>query len=184
MALTYTPEVPMGTRRPDFQLNDIFGKDFSSKNLDQKPATVIAFLCGHCPYVQAIESRLIQLAVDLESHNVPFIAICSNDPNENPEDAPEALRNRAEKKGYTFPYLVDGDQSIAKAFGAVCTPDFFVYNSKNQLQYRGRLDDSWKNEKQVQKRELFEAALAIARQQSISFESTPSMGCSIKWKET
>lgn len=183
MALTYTPEVPMGTPRPEFELVDVFGNNFSSAALNGRKASVIVFICAHCPYVQAIEERLVQLATNLKEKGIPFVAICSNDASEYPEDAPAALRQRAEAKGYSFPYLVDEDQSVAKNFGAVCTPDFFVYDSDNRLQYRGRLDDSWKNPAQVKRRELFEATLAIAEGKKWSPEVTPSMGCSIKWKD-
>ncbi len=183
MALTYSPESELGRELPKFNLLSVHGEAFTSQSLNSAKAKVIAFICAHCPYVQAIEDRLIQLGKDLKKEGIPFVAICSNDPSDYPEDQPEALKQRSDEKGYSFPYLIDEDQSVAKAFDAVCTPDFFIFNENNELAYRGRLDDSWKNEKNVNRRELFEAALQIAKSQKTDFEMRPTMGCSIKWKE-
>lgn len=183
MALTYSPELELGNSLKHFILTDIFGNSFNSEKLKNSPAQVYAFICGHCPYVLAIEDRLIQLAQDLKKEQIPFVGICSNDSSEYPEDSPLALKKRAETKGYDFPYLIDHSQTVAKSFGAVCTPDFFIFDKNQNLAYRGRMDDSWKNPKAVSKRELFEAATLIAANKKINFESTPTMGCSIKWKD-
>jgi hypothetical protein len=180
MALTYTPE-PQKESLPLFATTTVDGRKWSSESVFAAPAKVLVFICNHCPYVKAIEDRLIVLARELRERDVPFVGICSNDPRENPEDEPSALLARWREKQYGFDYLVDPDQQIAKKMGAVCTPDFFVYDKSNQLVYRGRLDDSWKNESLVQRRELKEAVLAVLVNKPIESQS-PSMGCSIKWK--
>lgn len=182
MALTYTPESEMGTQMPQFKIPAVTGEHWSSDQILAKPAKVIVFMCNHCPYVKAIENRLIELAAELKSHNIPFIGICSNDPTEYPEDSAQELLARWREKHYNFPYLVDLDQSVARTFGAVCTPDFFVYDSNNRLAYRGRLDDSWKDESKVKNQELKNATLKIAKGEKLSEPQIPSMGCSIKWK--
>ena len=182
MALTYSPEMDLGKALPHFNLPTVHGDKFSSDSLLNSKAKLVAFICAHCPYVQAIEERLVQLGNDLKSVGIPFVAICSNDAEEHPEDAPEALKQRSLDRHYSFPYLIDEDQNIAIAFEAVCTPDFFIYDRDNKLAYRGRLDDSWKNPSKVTRRELYEAALAVSKNQKIEFATAPTMGCSIKWK--
>lgn len=181
MALTYTPAGQVGTPCPQFSLPSVDGRTLTRADYARAKAVVFMFICNHCPYVQAIEDRLIQLAHEYAAKNVAFVAICSNDPSEYPEDAPGELRARAEAKQYPFPYLVDESQEVAKAFGAVCTPDLYLFDSALKLRYRGRLDDSWRNPKNVQRRELKEAIDALLEARSI-LEPNPSMGCSIKWK--
>ncbi|HEY1080575.1 MAG TPA: thioredoxin family protein, partial [Bdellovibrio sp.] len=133
------------------------------------------------PYVQAIEDRLITLGNDLKKQNVPVIAICSNDDKSHPEDSFENLQKRAREKNYPFVYLHDKSQKVAHLFGAVCTPDYFVYDKNHKLAYRGRLDDSWKDASKVTRRELFEAVQVLLKDSKVSEEQTASMGCSIKW---
>lgn len=183
---TYTPEkVEFGTSCPDFHLKATDGKHYSRANFINSKPLVVMFICNHCPYVKAIEERLITLAQDLKKIDVNVVAICANDPQSYPEDSFDSLRARALEKSYPFIYLHDEDQSVAKKFGAVCTPDFFVYDASNKLAYRGRLDDSWKDESAVTTRELYRAVLDLHANKPISFQQTPSMGCSIKWlKET
>ena len=181
MALTYTPENFENTKAVDFILPATDGKTYSLSDFQISKPLVIMFICNHCPYVKAIEDRLIQLGKDLKNLGIHLVAICSNDPINYPDDSFENLKKRAELKSYTFPYLHDADQSVAKQFGAVCTPDFFVYNSKGLLTYRGRLDDSWKDETKVTKRELYQACLDLLESDKLSFQQIPSMGCSIKW---
>lgn len=182
MALTFTPQDNLGSALPDFKLKSVDGNFFSRGQLPQNTPIVIMFICNHCPYVKAIEDRLIQLGHDLKKLNVPVIAICSNDPEEYPEDNFENLKKRWTEKKYSFPYLHDETQEVAKKFGAVCTPDFFVYDKNHKLAYRGRLDDSWKDARQVTRHELFEAVNCLAADHRISFQPTPSMGCNIKWR--
>jgi len=182
MALLYTPPGETGSRMPPFSLTTVDGQILDSKSLDSAKAKLVLFICAHCPYVQAIEDRLIALGRILAQHKIPMWAICSNDPKEYPEDSPEALKKRAKEKGYTFPYLIDDSQSVARSFGAVCTPDFFVYDQANLLRYRGRLDDSWKDASRVTKQELYDAIIKITGGKDVLIDPKPSMGCSIKWK--
>jgi hypothetical protein len=183
MALTYTPKLS-SQKMPSFRASTVTGETWTSDALLSAPAKVIVFICNHCPYVKAIESRLIRLARALQAQSVPLIGICSNDPEEYPEDQPQELLKRWREQEYGFTYLVDTDQSIAKAFGAVCTPDFFVYDKDDQLAYRGRLDDSWKDESKVTREELKQAVEAVLQGRKIAEPQSPSMGCSIKWKDT
>lgn len=181
MALTFTPFPDLGNDCPDFHLPGVDGKKYSLADFPQGQPLVVMFICNHCPYVKAIEDRLIQLGQDLKKQNVPVIAICSNDEKSHPEDSFENLKKRAEEKHYPFVYLHDQTQEAAHKFGAVCTPDYFVYDKNHKLAYRGRLDDSWKDESKVTKRELYEAVQTLLKNETISEEQTASMGCSIKW---
>ncbi len=187
MALTYTPTGELGSLMPAFNLKTVDGQTWSSTSIRGAKAKVVVFMCNHCPYVKAIEDRLIQLAKDLAKDNVPFVGICSNDPDEYAEDHPKQLLARWREKNFGFTYLVDDGQAVARSFGAVCTPDFFVYDDQERLVYRGRLDDSWRDEKKVTRRELKAAVSRIlseprTTEKMIVIEQTPSMGCSIKWK--
>jgi peroxiredoxin len=178
----YTPEKPeFGMPCPEFTLPATNGKTYSLNDFKNNNPLLIIFICNHCPYVKAIEDRLIQLGHDLKKRQINVVAICSNDSVSYPEDSFENLKKRAEEKNYPFVYLHDESQSVAKTFGAICTPDYFVYDGDNKLAYRGRLDDSWKEPSQVKHREMFEAILEIAAHKPISRPQTPSMGCSIKW---
>ncbi len=181
MALTFTPEAELGTRPPDFKLPGVDGKTYQLQDFLNGKPLVVMFICNHCPYVKAIEDRLIHLAQDLKAQSVNVVGICSNDWRDNPEDSFENLQKRAKEKNYPFTYLHDPDQTAAKNFGAVCTPDFFVYDSQAHLAYRGRLDNAWKDPKAVTKRELYEAVQTLLKNQKISEPQTPSMGCNIKW---
>ena len=181
MALTYTPTGELGSKLPQFTLPDVNGNSHSSDQIQGAKAKLVLFICAHCPYVQAIEERLVALGHKLGEIKVPMLAICSNDSTDYPEDRPEALKQRAEEYKYSFPYLLDESQEVAKSFGAVCTPDFFVYDNANTLVYRGRLDDSWKDPGQVTQEELLEAVEAILNDKDIP-DQHPSLGCSIKWK--
>lgn len=182
MALTFTPFPELGNDCPDFSLPAIDGKTYSLKDFPKGAPLVVMFICNHCPYVKAIEDRLIQLGTDLKKQNVSVLAICSNDEEGHPEDSFENLKKRAIEKNYPFPYLHDKSQQVAKAFDAVCTPDFFVYDKNHKLAYRGRLDDSWKEPSKVSKRELYQAVQILLKDQTVPQEQTASMGCSIKWK--
>src|SRR5687767_15113328 len=123
MALTYTPRIDGPLQMPAFSAPTVFGETFTSQTLINSNVKVVVFICGHCPYVLAIENRLIETAKKIAALGGQFVAICSNDPEENPEDTPAALAKRAKEKNYPFPYLIDASQAIAKEFGAVCTPD-------------------------------------------------------------
>lgn len=182
MALTYTPFPDLGNPCPDFSLPAVDGKTYSLQDFANGKPLVIVFICNHCPYVKAIEDRLITLGQDLHKQNVSMIAICSNDASDHPEDSFENMQKRAKEKNYSFHYLHDESQQIAHKFGAVCTPDYFVYDGDLKLSYRGRLDDSWKDASRVQKRELYEAVQTLLKGEKVSEDQTASMGCSIKWK--
>lgn len=186
MALTHTPQAEFGTPCPDFRLPGVDGKTYSLSDFPKGHALVVMFICNHCPYVQAIEDRLIELGRDLKRQNVSVVGICSNDEISYPADSFDNLKKRFFEKNYSFVYLHDKTQEVARKFGAVCTPDFFVYDREHRLAYRGRLDDSWKDPTKVTQRELYQAALALEKGQDLSgFEQLSSMGCSIKWlKET
>lgn len=183
MALMHTPAAELGMKLPSFSLPAVDGKNYTEASFKNNNPLVIMFICNHCPYVKANEDRLIQLGADLKKINVNLVAICSNDPNDYPDDNFENLKKRSEEKTYTFPYLHDADQTVAKKFDAICTPDFFVFDQDAKLAYRGRLDDSWKEPQKVTKRELFEAVKELISNKKISTNQTPSMGCSIKWSK-
>lgn len=179
---TYTPEkVEFGTSIPEFSLPATDGKTYSKKDFLNGEPVVFMFICNHCPYVKAIEDRLITLGSDLKKKNINVVAICSNDEISYPEDSFENITKRAQEKNYSFTYLYDKSQDVAKSFGAVCTPDYFVYDKNAKLAYRGRLDDSWKEPEKVKNRELYNAVVELSQNQKISHPQTPSMGCSIKW---
>lgn len=178
----HTPEKPdFNSQCPDFILPAVTGGTFSLADFRNEKPFVVMFICNHCPYVIAIEDRLIQLGNDLKKQSIHLIAICSNDENTYADDSFINLQKRATDKKYSFVYLHDKSQEVAKNFGAVCTPDFFVFDKTAKLAYRGQLDDSWKDSSQVKTRELFEAVLELAAGKTISRPQTSSMGCSIKW---
>ncbi|MES2801985.1 MAG: thioredoxin family protein [Bdellovibrionota bacterium] len=182
MALTYTPEKPeFGQACPEFSLPGMDGKTYSLKNFSNGNPLVVMFICNHCPYVKAIEDRLIELGKDLKAQNINVVAICSNTDTKYTEDSFENLRKRFFEKEYSFFYLHDESQNVAKKFGAVCTPDYFMYDGQLKLRFRGRLDDNWQEADKVTKRELYEAAIDLKNHRPLQ-QQTPSMGCSIKWK--
>lgn len=178
----YTTPGDIGSTCPPFQLPGVDDKLHSLSNYSSSKALVVMFICNHCPYVKAVEDRLIVLSRELMGLGANVVAISSNDDKAYPEDSFEKMKERAKIKNYPFPYLYDGDQSVAKAFGAVCTPDFFVFDSQLELAYRGRLDDSWKDPKQVTRHELRFAALQLLQDRPVPLSQYPSMGCSIKWR--
>ena len=182
MALTYTPNDELGTPCPDFVLPATDGKEYKLSDFQQYDVLCFLFICNHCPYVQAIEHRIIELNKSLEGKSVCLIGICSNDASDYPEDSFENIQKAWSEKEYNFPYLYDESQEVAKKFAAVCTPDIFVFDSERKLTYRGRLDDSWKDPLKVTKEELKLAILDTLDKKPISFKPLPSMGCSIKWK--
>lgn len=180
MALTFTP-ASKAMLCPDFQVKGTDGKIYSQTDLKKGKPFLVVFMCNHCPYVQAIEIRLIKLGNQLKQLEVPMLAISSNDSEEHPEDSFPEMSRRALEKNYSFPYAIDETQEVAKSFGAVCTPDFFLFNAKAELAWRGRLDDSWKDEQKVSRQELLSAVHALINETELP-EEIPSMGCSIKWR--
>jgi peroxiredoxin len=172
----------MGSKAPSFKLKSVDGKTYSLSDFKDAKATVIMFICNHCPYVKAVEDRIIALQRDYHKKGVQLVGICSNDPTDYPDDRPESLLKRWREKEYGFPYLIDETQEVAKAYDAVCTPDIYVYDKNHKLAYHGRIDDSWEDADKVTRRELREALDKIIAGQSPAADQKPSMGCSIKWK--
>jgi peroxiredoxin len=185
MALTYSEMIPTGKNIPPFSLRGIDGKLYSRDDFSDSKILVTLFISVHCPYVKAVEERITELQNYFLSKSVQFIAICSNDSERYPEDAPAGMREQAHKNGWKFPYLIDDHQEMAKSFGAVCTPDIFVFNEERRLAYRGRIDDNWKEPAKVTKEELKKAINDLLDGQTLDpKKQLPSMGCSIKWKSS
>ncbi len=182
MALTYTPNLDSSFTCPDFKLPGVDGKTYTRADFENTSALLVLFICNHCPYVKASEERLIRLGEFMQSQKLPMVAICSNDADNYPEDSFDKIKQRWLEMKYPFPYLYDESQTVAKAFGAVCTPDFFLFNLELKLTYRGRLDDSWKEPEQVTTEELKSAIISQINSEPINPVQIPSMGCNIKWK--
>lgn len=178
-----TPRVRHGTDAVGFRLPATDGMTYDLASLRGERGTVIAFICNHCPYVKAIIDRLIRDALDLGQHGVNVVAISANDAKAYPEDSFDNMRRWAEAKRFPFPYLYDEKQDVARAYGAVCTPDFFGFGADLKLRYRGRLDASGRNPgAETVRRELYEAMRQVAETGEAPAEQSPSIGCSIKWK--
>ncbi|MFA9459440.1 thioredoxin family protein [Thiohalorhabdus sp. Cl-TMA] len=183
MVRTETPVVDRSFMVPEFELPGVDGKSHRLEDVRGENGLLIIFMCNHCPYVKAVEDRILRDVRDLKELGIGTAAIMSNDPTDYPEDSFENLRARWEEKAYPMPYLFDETQEVAKRFGAVCTPDFFGFNASGYLQYRGRLDESRKEPVTGAKRELFEGMKQVAQTGQGPEEQIPSMGCSIKWKD-
>ena len=171
-----------GWEAVDFDLPGVDGKRYNLAAARGPQGLLVIFICNHCPYVKAVRERLIRDCRELASHGIGCIAISCNDPADYPEDSFENMKLVATKYGYTFPYVFDESQEVAKAYGAMCTPDFFGFNASLELQYRGRLDASRRELVPSARRELSEAMVQIARTGKGPAEQIPSIGCSIKWK--
>jgi peroxiredoxin len=180
MSLTESTMVPLGAACPDFTLPGVDGRLWSLHDF-HTPALLVVVMCNHCPYVQSIDERLNALAKAYAGH-CGVVALNANDAVAYPDDSFEAMRARAKTKGYAFPYLWDEEQSVARALGAVCTPDFFLYDHHRRLMYRGRLDDNWKDPTRVTRQELKEAIDGVLAGKEPLETQQPSMGCSIKWR--
>ena len=176
------PICDFGTKAQDFELPGVDGKRHKLSDLAGEKGTVIVFMCNHCPYVRSIIDRLIRDAQDLGDLGVSMVAICANDAITHPDDSFDNMRAWAEEKSFPFAYLHDETQAVARAYDAVCTPDFFGYNADLELQYRGRLDASRTTLVADARRDLFLAMKQVAETGKGPAEQTASMGCSIKWK--
>ena len=177
------PKVALGTSAPGFRLPATDGKTYALADIAGPKGTVIVFICNHCPYVKAITDRLVKDASTLKAEGFGFAAICSNDAKSHPEDSSPNMRRFAEAHKFPFAYLHDEDQSVARAYGAVCTPDFFGFDAAGKLRYRGRLDEGRTSPPPAgARRELVEAMRAIAETGAAPAQQNPSVGCSIKWK--
>lgn len=186
MAFTESNMLPLGTAAPDFTLPDtVSGKVLNLKDLVSDKATVIMFLCNHCPYVIHVNEEIVRLAKEYQSKGVAFAAISSNDAENYPQDGPEKMKEHAEKEGYPFHYLYDEDQSVARDYDAACTPDFYVFDGDTKLVYRGRLDDSRpKTDTPLTGKDLRQALDALLEGKPVPEKQYPSGGCNIKWKKT
>lgn len=184
MARTPSVMIALNSTAPDFILPDtVSGKMLSLNDLKGKRATVIMFICNHCPYVKHVNEQLVQIAKDYSDKEARLIAISSNDVVNYPEDSPSLMKQTALELGYSFPYLYDETQEVAKAYKAACTPDFFVYDKELKLAYRGQLDDSRPgNGIPVTGRDIRNALDCLLNNQPVSGEQRPGIGCNIKWK--
>jgi peroxiredoxin len=177
------PVCDFGVGMPGFTLPDADGHMVALANIAGPRGTLVMFICNHCPYVQAVIDRIQRDAAELQSLGIGVVAISANDITEYPQDAPQHMKAEAIRHGFSFPYLYDETQQVARAYGAECTPDFFGYNAHGELQYRGRLDASQRSPGDpAARRELFEAMVQIAATGQGPQDQIASIGCSIKWK--
>lgn len=185
MAATPSTMMPLGTVAPDFTLPDVVsGATLSLHDLRSDVATVIMFLCNHCPYVKHVNHELVRLAGEYRTKGVSFVAISSNDAASYPEDAPERMKEYAERLGYPFPYLYDESQEVARAYDAACTPDFFIFDRDLRCVYRGELDDSRpSNQIPVTGEQIRSALDAVIDGRPVPRDQRASIGCGIKWKK-
>jgi peroxiredoxin len=181
-----SPAAPgaLGTRAPPFDLPGIDGRRHALASVRGANGTVVMFICNHCPYVKAVIDKIVRDMRELATHGVGSVAIMSNDPVDYPEDSFDNMKALSTKFGFPFPYLQDESQEIAKAYGAVCTPDFFGYDRDLKLVYRGRLDSSGRSSDPTAPRELFDAMAEVARGGRAPAVQQPAVGCSIKWKRS
>ncbi len=184
MSLTPSTMLPLGTLAPDFTLPDtVSGEDKSLMSLKGRHGTVIMFISNHCPYVKHVQTQLVALAQDYQHEGISFVAICANDADNYPADAPAKMREVALELGYPFPYLFDASQDTARAYQAACTPDFFVFDKHLKCVYRGQLDSSRPgNNAPVTGQDMRAALDKLLAGKPIQTEQIPSMGCNIKWK--
>ena len=186
MAATPSTMLPLGTPAPRFRLPDtVSDNTLSYEDIKGNKGTVIMFICNHCPYVKHVNDELVRVATDYMPKGIGFAAISANDITRYPEDAPDKMKETAERLGYPFPYLYDESQDIARAYQAACTPDFFVFDKEDKLVYRGQLDNSRPgNNIPVTGKDLRRALDLLLEGKMIpEEEQKPSIGCSIKWKE-
>ena len=184
MALTPSNMLPLGTLAPDFNLlNVVDNREKSLEALSSSTATVVMFICNHCPFVKHIQKELVNLANDYLVKGISFVAISSNDVKNYPDDSPEKMKEIAAEFHYPFPYLYDETQDVAKAYQAACTPDFYVFDGSLKCIYRGQLDDSRPgNDIPVTGNDLRAVLDCVLDKKPISQDQKPSIGCNIKWK--
>jgi peroxiredoxin len=183
MVLTPSTMLPLGTKAPDFSLPNIDGRAVSLADLDGSPALLVIFMCNHCPYVKHVAPELARLARDYQAKGVAVVGINSNDVSKHPSDSPEQMVHESDLRGYTFPYLYDETQAVARAYKAACTPDFFVFDKNQKLAYRGQLDSSRPDSGiPLTGKDLRAALDAVLAGKDASADQKPSIGCNIKWK--
>jgi len=183
MALTPSTMLPLGTRAPDFALPDAGGNTVSLADYADRKAVLVMFICNHCPYVKHVRHELAALGKEYQEKGVGIVAINSNDVDNFPDDSPENMAKEVAEVGYTFPYLYDETQEVAKAYSAACTPDFFLFDADTTLVYRGQLDNSRPgNDRPITGRDLRAALDAVLAGERPASDQTASLGCNIKWK--
>lgn len=175
-------KLTIGSKAPAFNLPGVDGKNHSLEEFKDKSVLIVAFSCNHCPYVQAYEQRMIDVQSDYADRGVQLVAVNSNETQNYPEDTFEKMVERAKEKGFNFLYLRDEDQSVAHAYDAACTPEFFVFDRERRLQYHGRLDDNYENPKKVKEHYLRDALDALLAGKTPPRQEVPPIGCSIKWR--
>lgn len=175
--------LPIGTSAPDFDLPGCDGKTYRRDDFSAAPALLVIFICNHCPYVVHVREKLVEIINEYRAKGVAVVAVNSNDAEAYPDDKPEYMVTFARDFGYTFPYLIDSDQQVAKTYHAACTPDFFLFDAQRRLAYRGQMDDSRPgNTIPVSGRDLRAALDAVLEERLVTTVQKPSMGCNIKWK--
>lgn len=186
MARTPSNMLPLGTKAPKFELLDtVSNKKCSLDDLKGEKGTVIMFICNHCPFVIHVNPMIVKLAKEYQEKGISFVAISSNDVENYPQDAPHLMKDKAQEEDYTFPYLYDETQEVAKAYDAACTPDFYLFDSEMKLVYRGQLDDSRPgNDVPLTGTDLKNAMDAVLDGKAVVAEQKPSLGCNIKWVTT
>ena len=184
MAVESTKDLPLGAPAPDFALPDtVSGRTIRLTDYAASPALLVTFICNHCPYVIHIRPAFVEFAREYQPRGMGLVAISANDPDSHPQDAPEQMALEAKKSGFTFPYLFDRTQQTAKAYHAVCTPEFYLFDSAQRLVYRGRFDASRPNNQvPVTGAELRAAADAVLARRPVPSDQKPSVGCTIKWR--
>jgi peroxiredoxin len=184
MVKTASTMLPLGTKAPDFSLVNVDGQTVSLSDFADAPALLVMFMCNHCPFVIHVADELARLGAEYQQRGVAVVGISSNDVANYPQDSPEQMVHEAEQRGYTFPYMCDEDQQVARAYHAACTPDFFVFDRDQRLVYRGQLDDSRPDAGiPVTGADLRAALDAVLDGQHVAADQKPSLGCNIKWKE-
>ncbi len=182
MVKTASTMLPLGTKAPDFSLVNIDGRTVSLSDFADSSALLVIFLCNHCPFVKHIAPGLTELAREYQARDVAVVGINSNDVSNYPQDSPEQMVHEAEEQGYSFPYLYDEDQNVAKAYRAACTPDFYIFDNHQRLVYRGQMDDSRPDSGiPVTGADLRVALDAVLKGKPVSEPQKPSLGCNIKW---
>ncbi len=183
MVATASTMLPLGTKAPDFQLPDTNGNIVSLSDFEAVPALLVIFMCNHCPFVKHVLGGMIELIKKYQDKGIAVVGINSNDVENYPQDAPEVMAGIAAQKGFTFPYLYDETQQVAKVYHAACTPDFFIFDKDRKLFYRGQMDDSRPGSSiDVTGADLRAALDALLQGKQPPTEQKPSMGCNIKWK--
>ncbi|MBX3437870.1 MAG: thioredoxin family protein [Planctomycetaceae bacterium] len=183
MVKTVSTMLPLGSQAPSFSLPNVDGRTVSLSTFDGTPGLLVMFVCNHCPFVIHLREDLVKFAKEYQEKGLAVVAISSNDVEDYPQDGPDKMREEAETHGYSFPYLYDATQDVAKAYHAACTPDFFLFDANRKLVYRGQFDDSRPGSGiPITGQDLRAACDAVLAGQRVPAEQRPSIGCNIKWK--